>query len=123
MPKARVAAPNVEPLPARLLQDSAAIFALLSATVRLQVLWLLASGDHDVSTLAAATGQSIATVSHHLSKLKLAGLVKARRDGKRMVYVAADADVVDVVRLAIERRLELEPPLARRRAGQGLQPV
>jgi DNA-binding transcriptional ArsR family regulator len=99
-----------------LLQDTAAMFALLSATVRLHVLWLLASGDHDVSTLAAATGQSIATVSHHLSKLKLAGLVQARRDGKRMVYVVVDPDVLDVVRLAIQRRLELEPPRARRRA-------
>jgi DNA-binding transcriptional ArsR family regulator len=82
------------------------MFALLSATVRLHILWELTHDDCDVGTLAATTGQSIATVSHHLSKLKLAGVVHAHRQGKRMVYVIADPDVVEVVRLAIDRRLE-----------------
>lgn len=95
-----------EPLPPRLLQDTASMFALLSATVRLHILWLLAGGDRDVGTLAEATGQSVAAVSHHLGKLKLAGIVRAQRVGKRQVYVVADAHVVEVVRLAINRRLE-----------------
>ena len=95
-----------EPLPSRLLQDTASMFALLSATVRLQILWLLASGDHDVSTLATATGQSVATVSNHLSKLKLAGLVNARRQGKRQVYVVSDPHVIAILRLAVGRRSE-----------------
>jgi DNA-binding transcriptional ArsR family regulator len=82
------------------------MFALLSATVRLHILWLLASGDRDVGTLADETSQSVATVSHHLGKLKLAGLVRARRVGKRQVYVVADAHVVDIVRLAIGQRLD-----------------
>jgi DNA-binding transcriptional ArsR family regulator len=82
------------------------MFALLSATVRLHILWELTHDDCDVGTLAATTGQSIATVSHHLSKLKLAGVVRAHRQGKRMVYVIADPHVVEVVRLAIDRRLE-----------------
>ena len=98
MPKTQPAV-SAEPLPPRLLQDTASMFALLSATVRLHILWLLASGDRDVGTLADETGQSVATVSHHLSKLKLAGLVRARRVGKRQVYVVADTHVVEVVRL------------------------
>lgn len=97
---------TAEPLPPRLLQDTASMFALLSATVRLHILWLLASGDRDVGTLADETGQSVATVSHHLSKLKLSGLVRARRVGRRQVYVVADTHVIDVVRLAIGQRLE-----------------
>jgi DNA-binding transcriptional ArsR family regulator len=91
------------------------MFGLLSATVRLHIVWELAHGDRDVGTLAGVTGQSVATVSHHLSKLKLAGLVHARRQGKRMVYVIADPHVVDVVRLAIDRLLELEAPPSPRR--------
>jgi DNA-binding transcriptional ArsR family regulator len=102
----RAGAVTTEPLPPRLLQDTASMFALLSATVRLHILWLLASGDRDVGTLADETGQSVATVSHHLSKLKLSGLVRARRVGKRQVYIVADTHVVEVVRLAIGRRLE-----------------
>ena len=97
---------SAEPLPPRLLQDTASTFALLSATVRLHILWLLASGDRDVGTLADETGQSVATVSQHLSKLKLSGLVRARGEGKRHVYVVADTHVVEVVRLAIGQRLD-----------------
>lgn len=100
------AAVTAEALPPRLLQDTASMFALLSATVRLHILWLLASGDRDVGSLADETGQSVATVSHHLSKLKLSGLVRAQRVGKRQVYLVADTHVIDVVRLAIGIRLE-----------------
>ena len=106
---------TAEPLPARLLQDTASMFALLSATVRLHILWLLTGGDRDVGTHADETGQSIATVSHHLGKLKLAGLVDSRRAGKRQIYVVADSHVVQVVRLAIEWRLEQSQPGRRAR--------
>jgi DNA-binding transcriptional ArsR family regulator len=91
------------------------MFALLSATVRLHIVWELAHGDRDVGTLAATTGQSVATVSHHLSKLKLAGVVHARRQGKRMIYVMADPQVVDVVRLAVDPRLQTPQPRRRER--------
>jgi DNA-binding transcriptional ArsR family regulator len=101
--------PIDQPLSARVLQDTASMFGLLSATVRLQILWQLASGDHDVTTLAAATGHSVATVSNHLSKLKLAGIVQARRQGKRQVYIAADSHAIEVVRLAVGQRLESSP--------------
>jgi DNA-binding transcriptional ArsR family regulator len=93
-------------LPPRLLQDTASLFALLSATVRLHILWLLASGGRDVGTLASKTGQSVATTSHHLGKLKLAGLVRAERHGKRQVYVATDALVSEIIRLTIDGGLD-----------------
>jgi DNA-binding transcriptional ArsR family regulator len=99
-----------EPLPPRLLQETASMLGMLSATVRLHILWLLVGGECDVGTLAEYTGQSMATVSHHLGKLKLAGLVQARRHGKRQVYVVADPQIVDVVRTAIGARLEPERP-------------
>lgn len=97
-------------LPPRLLQDTAAIFGLLSAPVRLHILWLLSGGEHDVGTLADKTGQSLATVSHHLSKLKLAGLVRAQRNGKRQVYVATDPRVLAVIREAIGGQADPDLP-------------
>lgn len=99
------APPN--PLPPDLLQDAAATFGLLSATVRLHLLWLLADGERDVGTLAEETGQSVATVSHHLGKLKLAGLVRARRRGKHQIHYIDDPHVVDIVRLAVQHHREL----------------
>lgn len=101
MPDPPTAATIAEPLPVRLLQETASMFALLSAALRLRILWLLADGDSDAGTLAAATGESVATVSRHLGKLKLAGSVRARRDGRRRVYVVADPHVVDVIRVAV----------------------
>jgi DNA-binding transcriptional ArsR family regulator len=106
----RLAALPANDLPPRLLQDTASMFALLSATVRLHILWLLANGDRDVGTLADQTGESLATVSHHLAKLKLAGLVDAHRHGKRHVYTATNPDVLKIVRLAIGARLEESRP-------------
>lgn len=90
-----------EPLAPELLQEVAGTFGMLSATARLQIVWLLAAGERDVGTLAAEVGQTVATVSQHLAKLKLAGLVRARREGRRQVYLVANPQVVELVRLAV----------------------
>jgi DNA-binding transcriptional ArsR family regulator len=106
-------------LPPDLLQDTATTFGLLSATVRLHLVWLLASGERDVGTLAEQVGQSVATVSHHLAKLKLAGLVRARREGKRQVYLVDDPHVVEIVTLAVHHHRELRDTPAHRRRSRG----
>ncbi|MFI9383184.1 ArsR/SmtB family transcription factor [Kutzneria sp. NPDC052558] len=103
-----------EPLAADLLQRTAATFGLLSATARLHIMWLLAEDERDVGTLAAELGQSVATVSHHLAKLKLAGLVRSRRDGKRQIYLVDDPHVVEIVRLAVRHH---QPRSRERRTG------
>lgn len=110
--------PDPDPLPPELLQDAAATFGLLSATVRLHLLWLLAHGERDVGTLAEETGQSVATVSHHLGKLKLAGLVRARRNGKHQIYYVDDPHVVHIVRLAVRHQEEHRAEPAHRRRAQ-----
>ncbi|OBC11146.1 transcriptional regulator [Mycobacterium sp. 852013-50091_SCH5140682] len=101
MPAPTAAPDPTDPVSPRVLQDTASLFGLLSATVRLHILWLLDSGEQDVGTLADKTGQSVATVSHHLGKLKLAGLVRAQRQGKRQVYVATDDNALAVIRVAL----------------------
>jgi DNA-binding transcriptional ArsR family regulator len=84
-------------LPPEALQRAAATFGLLASTTRLHILWLLAQGEHDVGTLADRTGGTLQTVSQHLAKLKLAGLVHSRREGRRQVYLVADARLVALV--------------------------
>jgi DNA-binding transcriptional ArsR family regulator len=98
------------PLPDDLLQDATATLGMLAATARLQIVWLLAAGERDVGTLANEVGQTVATVSHHLAKLKLAGLVRSRREGRRQVYLVDDPHVVDIVALTIRHHAELRPP-------------
>lgn len=53
---------------------------------RLALLELLAQGERDVESLAGVTGLSVASVSQHLQRLKRAGLVVARRAGRRQIY-------------------------------------
>ncbi len=92
------------PLAATELQDLAATFGMLAATARLQIMWLLSQGERDVGTLATEVGQTVAAVSQHLAKLKLAGMVRARKEGRRNVYLVADPAVADIVRLAVAAR-------------------
>lgn len=85
------------PLAPDLLDAVAGLFGVLAATVRVQILWQLAAGERDVGTLADELSQSVPAVSHHLAKLKMAGIVRARRDGKRQVYQVVDRTVVDLI--------------------------
>ncbi len=61
-------------------------FAMLADPTRVQMLWALRDHEHDVGSLAALAGCRPTVASQHLSKLRLTGLVEARRDGRRMVY-------------------------------------
>ena len=105
--------PEPQLLEPELLADTAAAFGILSATSRLQIVWLLADGPCDVGTIATALDQPVAAVSQHLAKLKLSGLVRARREGRRQIYVIDDPAVVEVVRSVVSAQQ------ARRRPGTG----
>ncbi len=98
-------------------EDAAATFGLLAATVRLELLWVLAAGESDVGTLAGEVGQTVATVSHHLGKLKMAGLVSARRAGRHQFYAVDDPLVIQMLQLAVAHQEELRhtTPAQRRR--------
>ncbi|WP_405620665.1 ArsR/SmtB family transcription factor [Streptomyces sp. NBC_00076] len=91
---------------ADVLAQAAAAFGLLASPARLHIVWALAHGESDVTGLAERVGGALPAVSQHLTKLKLAGLVRSRREGRRQVYfVDADeqAALVDVVRLMVGR--------------------
>ena len=67
---------------------------------RLHILVLLREGETTPSTLAAAIPAHPTAVSHHLRHLVDAGLIRRRRDGRRMLYSlrgAAAARLVDEV--------------------------
>jgi DNA-binding transcriptional ArsR family regulator len=66
---------------------------LLGDETRLRIIWALLDGEHSVNELAALVGAHAAGVSQHLAKLRLARLVRTRRDGTRIFYVADDVHV------------------------------
>jgi DNA-binding transcriptional ArsR family regulator len=88
---------------AEVLTEAAAAFGLLASPARLHIVWVLAQGESDVTGLAERVGGALPAVSQHLTKLKLAGLVRSRREGRRQVYFVDDADVVTVVRLMVRQ--------------------
>jgi DNA-binding transcriptional ArsR family regulator len=75
-----------QPAEAERLVVGAEVLSLLADPTRLHLLRLLAYGEQDVTTLAAQVTASRSSVSQHLGRLRLAGLVQARRDGRRMLY-------------------------------------
>lgn len=101
-----------------LLQRAAGRFGLLASTMRLHIVWVLAHGEMDVGGLADAVGGTLQAVSQHLAKLKLAGLVRSRREGRRQVYLVDDPHLVMIVRLAVEQLLQT-PDSGERRGDLG----
>lgn len=79
------------------LSAAAATFDLLSVPGRLHLVWLLASAELDVSTLAELTGAAIPAASQQLAKLRAAGVVSARREGRRQLYRVDDPHIVAII--------------------------
>jgi DNA-binding transcriptional ArsR family regulator len=65
---------------------AAEVLGHLADPTRLHLLRLLAAGEQDVNSLTAQVSASRSSVSQHLGRLRLAGLVQARREGRRMLY-------------------------------------
>jgi len=66
---------------------------LLADATRLRIVWALLHGEHSVNNLAEHVGAQPAAVSQHLAKLRLARLVRARRQGTHVHYLI-DSDHV-----------------------------
>ena len=109
MPKPRASAVAIEPTSPQPIDfaEAAETFSLLAAPTRVQLLWLLAHGEQDVTSLAEAVDATVAAVSQHLAKLKLADLVTARTEGRRQIYRVEDAHILTLVTQAVEHHAEL----------------
>jgi DNA-binding transcriptional ArsR family regulator len=68
-------------------------FRLLSDPTRIKILWALLQGESSVACLAELANAAPSAVSQHLAKLRLAGLVKGRREGTFVYYTAANEHV------------------------------
>jgi DNA-binding transcriptional ArsR family regulator len=65
---------------------AADVLGHLAHPTRLHLLRLLCDGEQDVNTLSAQVSASRSSVSQHLGRLRLVGLVQTRRDGRRILY-------------------------------------
>lgn len=100
----------------------------LSSGRRLEMLDVLARGEHTVAELASAAGLSQANASQHLQTLRQARLVEGRKDGKYVYYSLADERVYTLwraLREVGERQLaEIDRIVDKyRRSREELEPI
>jgi DNA-binding transcriptional ArsR family regulator len=62
------------------------VLGLLADRTRLALLHRLGEGEADVTTLTECCEASRTSVSQHLARLRLAGLVTTRKEGRRVIY-------------------------------------
>jgi DNA-binding transcriptional ArsR family regulator len=74
-------------------QVAADAFRLLADKNRIKILLALLQGESSVNCLADLIQANPPTVSQHLAKLRLAGLVTVRREGTFAFYAAANSHV------------------------------
>ena len=75
------------------LYDLAEVFKVFGDSTRIRILYRLFSGEYGVNELAESLNLTQSAVSHQLKLLKQARLVRARREGKSMIYALADEHV------------------------------
>lgn len=89
---------TIDPMPDdELLYDLADLFKVFSDTTRIKLLYALMDRELCVADLAETVGASISAVSHQLRTLKQARLVRAKRDGKNVIYSLADSHVHSIL--------------------------
>ena len=76
-----------------LLYDLADFFKTFGDTTRVKILYALMEQDLCVADLAEAIGATQSAVSHQLRTLKQSRLVRAKREGKNVVYSLSDDHV------------------------------
>ena len=90
-------------------------FQAMAEATRLRIVRLLASGEHCVCELQEELGASQSRLSFHLRKLKEAGVVSDRRDG-RWVYYSLEPASIDEMQAFLGG---VKPEPGTRRAGGG----
>lgn len=80
----------------------AARFKAVSEPSRLKILLALSYGELCVEHITQAVGGNQSAVSHQLKTLKDNKIVKARRNGKQVMYSLADGHIMTMILVAKE---------------------
>lgn len=91
---------------------AAELLALLGDRTRLALLHALTDGEADVTTLTERCGAARPAVSQHLARLRSAGLVNTRKEGRRVIYSLRDGHLrrlVDEALSVADHRLRDRP--------------
>lgn len=98
--------------------DKVSVFEVFAEAVkaiangrRLELIELMAQGEHSVEELARLTGMAMTTTSAHLQTLNRAGLVSKRRERSSIYYRLSGDDVAELYTAAKQVALNRYPRL------------
>ena len=80
---------------------AAEVFRMLADATRVRLLWAMLDHELSVNALAAIVGKPAPSVSQHLAKLRMARLVRTRREGTQVFYRIENDHVARLVRDAV----------------------
>ena len=84
----------------------AQFFKALGDARRLRIVGALLEGELDAGQLAVVAGRDSSTVSRHLRVLVEAGILRRRRDGRRIIYAIVSPEMAGLL-----RRIGVAPPV------------
>lgn len=87
------------------------IYKQMDDEKRIKIFWILCHVEECVANLAAMMDMSSPAVSHHLSKLKSAGLIVSKRNGKEVYYRAAETKEAELLHKMIEALVDISCPV------------
>ncbi|MCL2007867.1 MAG: metalloregulator ArsR/SmtB family transcription factor [Treponema sp.] len=82
--------------------DLADLYKMFSDSTRIRILWALCREEMCVCDIAVLLGMTKSAISHQLRALRLANLVKFRKQGKEVYYSPADSHVKDIFEMGFE---------------------
>lgn len=99
-------------LPEEEVTDIADFFKVFGDPTRLKILFLLDSGEANVNSISVNLGISASVASQHLKLLRVARLVRWRKDGKNVIYSLNDEHISRILALGTEHYEETIGPEA-----------
>ena len=84
-------------------EQAAALLKMLGHRDRLRILCELLEGELTVAAIETRVGASQSAISQHLARMKDEGILKCRRDGRKVLYEISDPVVHELMKLLYQR--------------------
>ena len=109
-----------EALPQDQVDLAVEVFRMLADATRVQILWALIDGEKSVTELAERAAKAPSSVSQHLAKLRMARLVRTRREGTQIFYRLDNDHVARLVTDAVHNAEHAGPGVPRHHQRDGV---
>jgi DNA-binding transcriptional ArsR family regulator len=108
-------------LPIEQAELAAEVFRMLADSTRVRLLWSILDTELPVNELADVVEKPAPSVSQHLAKLRMARLVRTRREGTQVFYRVENDHVARLVRDAVFNAEHAGPDVPRHHQADATQ--